>query len=167
MTSLVKRSAATRRGDGSARTEYLAFLLAKDIYAVRIGEVAEIIRPPPITEIPRAPSPIVGVVSVRGRLVTVIDLRRRFHLPETPFDKRTKIPLVAAADDEHIGLLVDEVRQVYRLGVDEIEPAAVLGGEQPAHILGIGRPKSGQVIGQKRIGELVLVLLDLRPVVEV
>ena len=71
---------------------------------------------------------------------------------------------------EYIGLLVDEVHQVYRLAEDEIEPAGVLGGEQPAHILGIGRPKAGQqsVRGEvPKSGELVLVLLDLKPVVEV
>ena len=171
MTALARRNAAAvRRGDVGARAEYLAFTLAKDVYGVRIGEVSEIIRLLPITEIPRAPAHVVGVVSVRGRLVTVIDLRLRFALPAAPFDDKTRILLVSASDDEQVGLLVDEVHQVYRLAEDEIEPAGVLGGEQPAHILGIGRPKAGQqsVRGEvPKSGELVLVLLDLKPVVEV
>ena len=171
MTALARRNAAAvRRGDVGARAEYLAFTLANDVYGVRIGEVSEIIRLLPITEIPRAPAHIVGVVSVRGRLVTVIDLRLRFALQAAPFDDKTRILLVSAADDELVGLLVDEVHQVYRLAEDEIEPAGVLGGEQPAHIIGIGRPKVGQQSTRGEVpkdGELVLVLLDLKPVVEV
>src|SRR5450755_4845572 len=127
----------TRAGE-AARTEYLAFSLAGDVYAVRIAMVAEILRPPPITEVPRAGRSIVGVVSVRGRLVTVIDARRKLGLPEAPLDARTRILLVDPGGDELVGLLVDEVLQVHRLGESEIEPASVLGGEQAPHILGIG-----------------------------
>ncbi len=170
MSALVKRTtAAARRGDGGSRTEYLAFTLAHDVYAVRIGEVGEIHRLLPITEVPRAPAHVIGVVSVRGRLLTLIDLRLRLGLPAAPFDGNTRILEVTTTDDEDVGLLVDNVRQVYRLGVDEIEPASVLGGEQPAHILGIGRPKLAQVHGSvgKRAPELVLVLLDIKQVAQV
>jgi chemotaxis signal transduction protein len=54
-------------------------------------------------------------------------------------------------------MLVDEVQQVWRLAAQEIEPSNVLGGEQPAHIAGIGRPSGGAAI---------LILLDLRPILE-
>ena len=92
------------------------------------------------------------MMSVRGRLVTVVDLRRRFRLAEQPSDRKTRILLVEAGD-EHIGLLVDEVLQVYRLSESEIEPAQVLGGDQPAHIAGIGRPEGA-----------LLILVDLKPI---
>ncbi len=157
MSDLAKRrgEVLAKRGSGmEKRTEYLAFMLAGDTYAVRIAVVGEILRPPPITEVPRAPTPIIGVVSVRGRLVTVMDLRRRFALVEAPIDSKSRILLVEIDADEHVGLLVDEVMSVYRLADAEIEPASVLGGEQPAYLIGVGRP-----IEQK---ELVLVLLDLR-----
>ncbi len=169
MAALVKRRAeplGRRTGDGKKRTEYLAFVLAGDTYAVRIGVVAEILKPPPITEVPRAPSPIVGVVSVRGRLVTVLDLRRRFNLPEAPFDHRTRILLVDVGENELAGLLVDEVLQVYRLAEDEIEPAQVLGGDQPAHIVGIGRPQAPGAPGARRGDGVILILLDLRSTIE-
>ena len=169
MSTLSRRahSASRRSNTDGPRVEYLAFKLAGDTYAVRIGNVAEILKPPPITEVPRAGRSIVGVVSVRGRLVTVVDLRRRFGLPESESDTRTRILLVAAGGEELVGLLVDEVLQVYRLADSEIEPATVLGGEQPAHIVGIGRPSSGPATGGARRGpETVLVLLDLRPVIE-
>lgn len=155
-----KRAAA--RSSDSARTEYLAFTLAGDLYAVRIAMVAEILRPPPVTEVPRAPAEVLGVVSVRGRLVTVVDARRKLGLVDAPLDARTRILLVDVGGDEYVGLLVDEVLQVHRLGEDEIEPAAVLGGDQPPHILGIGRPDAARDDESKNI----IVLVDVMSLIQ-
>jgi purine-binding chemotaxis protein CheW len=94
-------------------------------------------------------------MSVRGRLVTVMNLSRRFRLLEQAPTRRSRILLVAAPEAEPVGLLVDEVVQVYRLTDAEIEQASVLGGEQPPHIAGIGRPPG-----------VILILLDLKPILE-
>ncbi len=159
MTPLAKlgdRRGTMRRAttDGNL-SEYLAFTLGSDAYAVHISHIAEILKPLPITEVPRSRRDVVGVMSVRGRLVTVVDLKRRFRLARTfTMDKKSRILLVDAADEE-IGLLVDEVLQVYRLADQEVEPAAALGGDQPAHIAGIGRPEGA-----------LLILLDLKPLLE-
>ena len=148
------RTVARRSAELGKRTEYLAFVLAGDTYAVQIAHIAEILKPPPLTQVPRAPRAVIGVMSVRGRLVTVVDLRRRFRLVEQSPDRKTRILLVETGE-EQIGLLVDEVLQVYRLADSEIEPAAVLGGDQPAHIAGIGRPEGA-----------LLILIDLKPILE-
>ncbi len=162
MPSLVKhrsgKRAARRAGEAGKRTEYLAFGLAGETYAVRIAQLAEILRPPPITEVPRAPGTVLGVISVRGKLVTVLDLRRRLRLPEAPIDRRSRILLVDSSGGEQLGLLVDEVQQVWRLALEEIEQASVLGGDQAVHIAGIGRPAG--------VDGTMLILLDLRPLVE-
>jgi purine-binding chemotaxis protein CheW len=162
MPALVKsrgeRRAERRAGDAGRRVEYLAFGLAGETYAVPIGHVAEILRPPPITGVPRAPETILGVISVRGRLVTVVDLRRRFSLPAVATDRKSRVLLADAGVGEQIGLLVDDVQQVWRLAAEEIEAPDVLGGEQAAHIAGIGRPASGD--------GAMLILLDLRPILE-
>ena len=68
-------------------------------------------------------------------------------------DRRTRILLTAGDQGEQIGLLVDEVMQVYRMAEDEIEPAQVLGGDQAPHIAGLGRPEGA-----------LLILLDLNPI---
>lgn len=149
------RAAMRRAGELGKRTEYLTFLLGTDMYAVPIGVIAEILKPPPITEVPRAARQILGVMSVRGRLVTVVDLRRRFNLPETALGAKSRILLVVSAENDPVGLLVDEVVQVYRLADSEIEQASVLGGEQPPHIAGIGRPTGA-----------ILILLDLKLILE-
>jgi purine-binding chemotaxis protein CheW len=153
-----EKRAARRAGEAGKRTEYLAFVLAGERYAVQIAHIAEILRPPPITEVPRAPRTVLGVISVRGRLVTVIDLRRRFRLAEAPIDRKTRVLLSEGGAGEQLGLLVDEVQQVWRLASEEIEPANVLGGDQPAHIAGIGRPTDGE--------GMTLILLDLHPILE-
>jgi purine-binding chemotaxis protein CheW len=149
------RAAVRRAADLRKRVEYLAFALAGELYAVEIGSVAEILKPPPITEVPRAPRNVVGVMSVRGRLVTVLDLRRRLNLVEAPMDRKTRILLTDVGEGEQLGMLVDEVMQVYRLAENEVESANVLGGDQPTYIAGIGRPP-----------DALLILLDLKPILE-
>jgi purine-binding chemotaxis protein CheW len=153
-----EKRAARRAGDAGRRVEYLAFGIAGETYAVPIADVAEILKPLPVTEVPRAPHTVLGVISVRGKLVTVVDLRQQFGLSPAAVDRKTRILLTGAGTGEQIGLLVDDVQQVWRLATEEIEPPHVLGGEQSAHIAGIGRPASGD--------GTMLILLELRPLLE-
>lgn len=151
------RSAMQRADELGKRVEYLAFMLGPEAYGIPIGNIVEILKPLPITEVPRADPETVGVMSVRGRLVTVVDLKRRFRLARTfTMDKKSRILLVDVAG-EQIGLLCDEVLQVFRLAETEIEPPTVLGSEQPPYVVGVGRPA----------GNVVLLLLDLEPLFNV
>lgn len=162
MSVLAKRPTAggsLKRSPGERRTEVLAFQLENDTYGVRIAHVAEILKPPPITPIPRAPTPVLGLTSVRGRLVTVIDLRRRFGHPATALGPRARI-LLTDAQGETLGVLVDVVRQVYRLGDDEIEPPGALGSDPPPYVLGVARPKDAGAPGD------IVLLLDLAAVIK-
>jgi purine-binding chemotaxis protein CheW len=97
-------------------------------------------------------------MSVRGRLVTVVDVRKRFGHPDAALGRRTRILLIDV-DGETTGALVDEVLQVYRLGESEIEPGSVLGGTDQPHVIGIGRPKTGT----RERGD-ILILLDLKEI---
>ena len=145
------RSAMQRADETGKRAEYLAFTLETEAYAIEIGNIVEILKPLPITEVPRADPDVVGVMSVRGRLVAVLDLKLRFRLaPSFTMNRKSRILLVHPMDEE-LGLLVDEVFQVYRLSEAEIEPPTVLGTDSPLHVVGIGRPPGGAV----------LMLLDL------
>src|SRR5690606_689560 len=135
--------------------EFLVFSLAGELYGVELTRIKEILSPPPVTEVPRAPPEVVGVCSVRGLLVTVLDLRRKLRLEERPLGRRARILLATTESGEVIGLLVDEVRQVVRLSENEIEmAAATLGGDVAEHVLGVGRPEGA-----------FLVLLDLKAIV--
>ena len=143
--------------------ELLVFELAAELYALPLSCVREIMRLPAVTEVPRAPEAVLGLISARGRVTTLIDLRRRLRLAERPVGTRTRVLLVEH-DDEVLGLLVDTVRQVQRLQAQEIELASVLGSGAPAYLLGIGRPRSASK-GVPSEGELLL-LLDLPPLLD-
>ncbi len=147
-----------------------------DIYGAPVALIREILKPPPLTPVPRTPHHILGIVSVRGQLVTVVDLRRRLHLEEAPSSRKSRILLVDATGGEVMGILVDEVLQVYRLADSEIEPAAVaLGGETGGYISGIARPITGVVtapiaprvpgiVRASALDATVVVLLDLHAI---
>jgi purine-binding chemotaxis protein CheW len=169
----------SRQQDRGPRTEHLAFTLGSDVYAAPVALIREILKPPPLTPVPRARHQIIGIVSVRGQLVTVVDLRRRLRLAEAPFSRKTRILLVDATGGEVMGVLVDEVLQVYRLAEGEIEPAvAALGGEVVGYISGIARPAIAATLATQARAQStsegtpsqsgpdtsVIILLDLRAV---
>ena len=119
--------------------EFLAFLLGPETYALPLSCVREIMRVPTITEVPRAPHEVLGIVSVRGQVTTLIDLRRKLKVVEAPISTRTRVLLVDQGD-EILGLLCDRVLQVHRLSEDEVEMSSVLGREASSYVMGIGRP---------------------------
>jgi purine-binding chemotaxis protein CheW len=119
--------------------EFLAFVVGAEIYALPLSSIREIMKLPPVTEVPRGPKHVLGIISVRGRVTTVIDLRRRLHMAQSPLSQRSRVLLVDNGE-EIMGLLVDRVLQVYRLHEDEVEYATVMGGDTSDYVLGIGRP---------------------------
>lgn len=150
------KQAQKRRRDENR--EFLAFGLAGDRFALPLATVREILKVAPITEVPRARSHILGILSVRGRITTVIDLRRRLRMSSAEPTKASRILLVDGGD-EVVGLLVDEVFQVYRLHDEEIELAAVVAGDLSEYVMGIGRPGTDE----RGEGDDILILLDPEP----
>jgi purine-binding chemotaxis protein CheW len=179
MADLVRRPARptvrrARQLDRGPRVEYLAFSLAGEAYAAPVSLIREILKPPALTPVPRAPRAILGIISVRGQLITVIDLRRRLQLADNPATPRSRILLADGADGEILGLFVDDVIQVCRLAESEIESAVpALGGEVAGYITGIARPVLSRVetpgkgdhLTTIRVGsDDVIILIDLRAV---
>ena len=119
--------------------EFLAFGLADEDYALPLNNIREIRRMPPVTEVPRGPREVLGIISVRGDVTTLVDMRRKLEMPEGPVTSRTRVLLVDQGD-EVFGLLVDRVLQVHRLSEDELELASVLGADTSPYVMGIGRP---------------------------
>jgi purine-binding chemotaxis protein CheW len=132
---------------GSGRVQLCTFRIGGEDYAVDIMRVREIIQPLPITPVPRAPAFVEGVVHLRGEVVPVVDVRRRFGLPPSAPTHKTKFLVVHLAG-RRIGLVVDEVCEVVRLARAEIRPApALMGLEAPRFFLGVcggeGPPEGG------------------------
>jgi purine-binding chemotaxis protein CheW len=137
-SSLPARIDAVAHEDDAVH-EYLGFVLAHERYALPLAAIREILKPPPVTEVPRAPRDVLGVVSVRGRVITVLDLRRRLRMAESPVTKATRV-LLLEQGDEVVGMLVDRVLSVFRMRSDEIEVASTAFGDTADYVVGIGRP---------------------------
>lgn len=120
---------------------FLGFVVGGERYALPLASIREILRPLSITEVPRAPAHVMGIISVRGTVTTLIDLRSRLKVAAATPMPSNRILLVDPGT-EKVGMFVDSVLQVYRLREDEIELAPSLGGDSPAYIVGIGRPGS-------------------------
>jgi purine-binding chemotaxis protein CheW len=126
-----------------APRELLAFLLAGEDYAVELSRVREIVKVPSITEVPRAPRDVRGIMSLRGDVIPVFDVRRRLGLPPSRGDpsRDARVVIVDVADGR-VGVLVDAVAQVVRLRPSTIEPTPPgLGGAEAEYLAGIGRLK--------------------------
>ena len=126
--------------------EYLVFVIEGEEFGLALKRVREILSPPPLTVVPRAPRGVMGVCSVRGLLTTVFDLRRLLGYPSISETRLSRVLLIDV-QGEAVGLFVDEVRNVLRINLSEIESAdAGLAAEFGDHVVGIGRPDGGNVV---------------------
>jgi purine-binding chemotaxis protein CheW len=143
MVDLVVTAPEELRGE----TEYLTFLCDGDSYAVPLTGVREIVVPPPLTRVPRSRPAVLGVASVRGQLVTVVDFRVVMGLPADSRQRRGRLLLGRGPDQELMALRVDEVHQVLRFARTQIESTGATHSSDFSEIVrGIGRPESGQVV---------------------
>ncbi len=128
------------------RHEWLTFFLGGEEYALEIEQVREILKAPAITGVPRAPAHVLGVIMVRGEVITVFDPRRRLGLPATTHGRQARV-IVCDAGDGPRGLLVDSVSQVMRLpgSAIELRPRGV-GAASSEDIAAIGRDRDRFVI---------------------
>lgn len=104
----------------------VGFTVGKVYYAVSIGSVREIVNPTTLTELPRLPGAVVGVADHRGEVIPIIDLRSRFGLAAAEDRTRLKWILVDVAG-RTVGLIVDQVTEVFGTGGEELRPAPPLG----------------------------------------
>ena len=132
-------SAAEAEAQDGESQEFLCFRVAAELYAVNIMEIKEIIKPREVTEVPRTPSFVSGVLSLRGIIIPVIDMRQRLGFPGGEELPKSRI-IVVKKGAEYCGLFVDEVVQVVRIATHSIEqPPAVLEGIDREFVHGIGR----------------------------
>lgn len=119
----------------------LAVTAGTEAYGFPLYAIREILVPPPIAEVPRAPSAVLGVISVRGQIITVVDLPSALNLESGRSREEGRILLVDNGD-ELIGVAVDRVIQVYRMGPTQIEYASAMSAELSDYVVGVGRVSS-------------------------
>ncbi|MCH7801399.1 MAG: chemotaxis protein CheW [Chloroflexi bacterium] len=133
--------------------QLVVFDLAAEAYGVDIGAVREIIRMQDITKVPGAPAFVEGIINLRGNVIPVVDLRKRFGLSVSERNRDNRI-LVVDIGGHDIGVVVDAVTEVLRISSDSVEPpSAVITTADSVYLLGI----------VKLEGRLV-ILLDLEKV---
>lgn len=119
--------------------QWLTFSLGSEDYALDIQQISEIIKPREVTEIPRAPDFVLGVVSLRGMIVPIFDLGRRLRLAPAELSPVSRI-IVCRGEGRSAGLLVDRINQVIRLPERSLEPPpSVLAGLDRELLSGVGR----------------------------
>ncbi len=149
--ALAEREVDGYEYEDTQRGKYLTFHLAKEDYGIEIRHVTEIIGIQRITEVPDMPDFVKGVINLRGKVIPVMDVRSRFHLPAREYDERTCI-VVVNIDDKAVGLVVDQVSEVADIPENQIEPPPATGRGNASHY----------IQGMGKIGEAVKILLDVR-----
>lgn len=125
---------------------WLAFSLGSEDYALDISMIREILKPREITEIPRVPDFLLGIISLRGNIIPIFDLKRRLGLGEATIDQDSRI-IVCQEGDRLAGLLIDRITQVTSIQEEGIEPPpAIFSGRDRALLDGVGRVQGNVLI---------------------
>lgn len=124
-----KSAGAKIEEEAKELVQMVIFALDKEEYAVEISEVREILRMPEITPMPNAPGFIEGIINVRGKIVVVIDLEKRFNL-DRESEKKSLNVVLAEIGENTFGAVVDEVTEVLRVPKDNIESAPAIISEK-------------------------------------
>ncbi len=136
--------------------QLVVFDLADEHYGVDIGAVESIIKMQPITGVPHTPVFVEGVTNLRGAVLPVIDLRKRFGLPAREATKDTRI-VVVEMNGETVGMVVDAVSEVLSVPDEDVEPPPSL----------VSTVESVFIIGIAKSDERLVILVDLSQVLNV
>ena len=135
--------------EGTER-QLVVFELANEVYGISIGTVREIIRMQTITYVPDAPEFVKGVINLRGRVIPVVDLRKRFGLPVTEPTPESRV-LVVDIEGADIGVIVDAVTEVKRIPTASIQREASIATTEESYYLE----------GIAKLEDRLLILLNL------
>ena len=146
-----RRSASENVDANDEVLQWVTFKLDSETYGINVMQVQEVLRYTEIAPVPGAPEYVLGIINLRGNVVTVIDTRSRFGLESHEVTDNTRIVIIEA-EKQVIGILVDSVAEVVYLKASEIDIAPNVGNEESAKFIqGVSN----------RDGEL-LILVDFR-----
>jgi purine-binding chemotaxis protein CheW len=138
---------------------YLTFKLGEEEFGAHVSQVLNILEMTKITEVPKTPDYMKGVINLRGTVLPIIDTRIKFGLPETEYTNNTCIVVMDLdlnGDTVHIGAIVDEVLSVIEIEEDQIEPPPGIGNKY----------KSEFIFGMAKVQEEFVMLLDMQKVLD-
>jgi purine-binding chemotaxis protein CheW len=140
----------TQKRQDTELMQLVTFSIDEEEFGVDILKVQEIIRTMEITKVPRAPAFVEGVINLRGKVIPIIDLRKRFGMAARDHDKNTRI-IVIEISQMIVGFVVDSVSEVLRIPANLVEPPPpVVAGLEAEYISGVGK-----------LEDRLLIMLDL------
>jgi purine-binding chemotaxis protein CheW len=126
--------------------QVVGFRIGNETFGVRIGSVREIVRVPEITAVPSAPETVEGVINLRGKIIPVMDLRKRFGQSDIQPDKKNRI-LVVELENKLVGLIVNAASEVLKIAPSEIEaPGSLFAEGESSYVTGVGKLKGRLII---------------------
>jgi len=129
--------------EDTQKGRFLTFKLGEESFGLEIKYVTEIVGIQPITKIPEVPNYVKGIINLRGKVISVIDVRIKFQKEPVEYDERTCI-IVIDIEDMSIGLIVDNVSEVITIKDEDIvPPPSYKTGFQNEYIKGVGKYKDG------------------------
>ena len=135
--------------------QYIVIRLGDEQYGINIGYVDNIVRMQRITRVPKSQPYYVGVINLRGEVVPIMSLRRKFGLENDEYANQTRIIIIRLEDMSMIGFVVDEVREVVNIDTSSIEkPTFKLDEKKATYLAGIGKN-----------GDSLISLLDIKAVI--
>jgi purine-binding chemotaxis protein CheW len=134
MATNVSASLSKSKTSDDPILQWVTFHLAGETYGVNVMQVQEVLRYTEIAAVPGAPSYVLGIINLRGNVVTVIDTRHRFGLEPGDITDNTRVVIIEA--EKHVvGILVDSVAEVVYLRQSEVESAPNVGNEESAKFI--------------------------------
>lgn len=155
-TGVAEQQQKVRGAVGDELLQLVSFNIGDEEFGVDILKVQEINRMVEITKVPQTPNYVEGVINLRGKVIPIVDLRKRFNLEVKKYDKNTRI-VVVDIEGAIIGMVVDSVSEVLRLPSDTIEPP-------PEIVTGVN---SEYIKGVAKLEDRLLIFLDLSKVVDI
>ena len=126
--------------------QIVGFRIGRETFGLPISLVHEIVRPPEITNVPHAPEYVEGVMNLRGRIVPVIDLRRRFGGAAIANSRKNRV-LVVDVESRAVGLIVDSASEVLKISDAQIEPPPnVLTDAATSYVTGVAKYQGRLII---------------------
>jgi len=129
MSNIAAESSAT-----DTVIQLVTFRLKDETYGINVMQVQEVLRVTEIAPVPGAPGYVLGIVNLRGNVVTVIDTRTRFGLPMTELDDASRIVIIES-EQQVVGILVDSVAEVVELRQSEIDSAPNVGNDESSRYI--------------------------------
>ena len=140
-----RNSSNTKAANSDEVLQWVTYKLGEETYGINVMQVQEVLRYTEIAPVPGAPDYVLGIINLRGNVVTVIDTRSRFGLSSTDISDNTRIVIIES-DTQVVGILVDSVAEVVYLRSSEIDSTPNVGTEESAKFIQGVSSRDGQLL---------------------